>query len=250
MGTAYISCIQYCCPVAHYMPKSFVATRMATGAAQAVHVVCLDGDLLLQAVGNGKEGLLLVSSQVLAKASTSFSRLPKLRCRPATQPCASTNQVRVTEDDEDALLMICNILHGRKHRLPETLPLDVLKEIALSCARHKLMDALSAWSLKWLTHVWITAEGKNIYTIIAIALDLGFSPALDENNAYRSFNLFRSVDQRIAGADCVTIDFSPILKTNSSCRWLRLSKNTDNDECCCGSSKCFVGCILHITRIP
>lgn len=186
---------------------------MAISAAQAVHIVCPDGDLLLQVVRKGNEGLLLVSSQVLAKASTSFSRLPELRCRPATQPFASMNEVKVTEDDENALLMICNILHGRKHRVPDTLSLDVLKEIASSCARHKLMDALSAWSLRWLTHAWITAAAKDVCTVIAITLDLGFLPALDKHKTFRSFSLLQSVNQRNAG---VTMPQSPFICFNAN----------------------------------
>jgi hypothetical protein len=43
--------------------------------AQKVNIICPEGDILLRGAHKGSKDLLLVSSQVLSKASESFSKL-------------------------------------------------------------------------------------------------------------------------------------------------------------------------------
>ena len=78
---------------------------MPTPTAQPVNIICPEGDLLLRVTRKGNENLLLVSSQVLVKASGDFSRLLQLRRRPMTQPFAFTslmNELKIIDDDGDA----------------------------------------------------------------------------------------------------------------------------------------------------
>jgi hypothetical protein len=104
-----------------------------------------------------------------------------LQRRPVsiTQPFAFTNEVNLPDDDGDALLTICNILHGRSRKVPNALPLEELKEIARSCNRHQLTSVLLAWSSKWLDHAFSVAAGTELYTVFAIAVDLGVPSVLD-----------------------------------------------------------------------
>lgn len=182
---------------------------MTTPTAQPVNIICPEGDLLLRVARNGKENLLLVSSQVLIKASGNFSRLLQMRRRPTTQPFAFTSlmtELQFPDDDGDALLTICNILHGRHQEVPVALSLDTLKDIASSCNRHQLTSALLAWSSKWLDHAWSHAVGNEVYTIVAVAVDLGVSATLDKHDTCRSYKPVDIVNQDLAG---VTRLFNP-----------------------------------------
>jgi hypothetical protein len=156
---------------------------MPTPTAQPVNIICPEGDLLLRVTRKGNENLLLVSSQVLVKASGDFSRLLQLRRRSTTQPFAFTslmNELKFFDDDGDALLTICNILHGRHQEVPIALSLDALKDIASSCNRYQLASALLAWSPKWLDHALSKAVGNEVYIVVAIAVDLGLPSTLTD----------------------------------------------------------------------
>lgn len=152
--------------------------------AQKVNIICPEGDILLRGAHKGSKDLLLVSSQVLSKASESFSKLLQTRSLPTSQSYAFTNEVNFPHDDGDALLTICNILHGRNRRVPHSLPLETLKEIARSCNRHQLTEILLTWSPRWLDHAFSVAMGKEIYTVFAIAVDLGVRSIVDNSVQY------------------------------------------------------------------
>jgi hypothetical protein len=154
--------------------------------AQRVNMICPEGDILLRGTQKGSKDLLLVSSQVLSDASESFSRLLQKRVVPTTQPFAFSNEVEFPDDDGDALLTICNILHGRSQKVPSILPLEALKEIARSCNRHQLANVLLAWSSKWVDHAFSVAVRTELYTVFAIAVDLGVPLISDNPVQYRS----------------------------------------------------------------
>jgi hypothetical protein len=153
--------------------------------AQKINIICAEGDILLRGAEEGSKDLLLVSSLVLSKASDSFSKILHTPRVPKLQSFAFTNEVGLPEDDGDALLIICNILHGRDRFVPNTLPLETLTKIARSCSRHQLSNALLAWSPKWLDHAFNTAAKREIYIVIAIAMDLGIPPTRDNLTSYR-----------------------------------------------------------------
>lgn len=172
---------------------------MAISTAQKLNIVCPEGDLVLRVAHKGSEGLLLVSPQVLVKASKSFSRLLPMCRGPTSMPFAFTNEVKVPDDDADALLTICNILHGRNQQIPDTLSLDALREIALSSNRHQLTSVLLPWSSKWLDHALSNAVGNEVYTVVAIAVDLGVSSTLRIHDTCRPYKPFGVVDPDRAG---------------------------------------------------
>ena len=154
--------------------------------AQKINIICAEGDILLRGAEEGSQDLLLVSSLVLSKASDSFSKILHTPRVPKLQSFAFTNEVRLPEDDGDALFIICNILHGRDRFVPKTLPLETLTKVARSCSKHQLSNALLAWSPKWLDHAFNTAAKKEMYIAIAIAMDLGIPPTRDNLTSYRS----------------------------------------------------------------
>lgn len=174
---------------------------MALPTAQTVNIICPEGDLLLRVIRKGSESLLLVSTRVLVDASKSFSSLLQMHCRPITQTFTLTNELKLLDDDGDAMLTICNILHGHDQEVPIALSIDALKNVASSCNRYQLTNALSAWSSKWLDHALSKAGETEVYTVIAIAVDLGYSSTLVKHDAQRSY-IYRplgTVDHNLAG---------------------------------------------------
>ncbi len=169
--------------------------------AQTVDIICPDGDLVLRVSGKGREGLLLVSSRTLVEASESFSKLLQKRRRGrAPVEFSFTNELSVP-DDREALLAICNILHGHHERVPHALNLNVLKEIAQSCNRHQLTEVLSTWIKKWLDRALCDARGDESYTVAAIALDLGVSSALGRHACWPSEGPAGRTEETVGGCE-------------------------------------------------
>lgn len=228
---------------------------MPTPTAQLVNIICPEGDLLLRVTRKGNENLLLVSSQVLVKASGDFSRLLQLRRRSMTQPFAFTslmNELKIFDDDGDALLTICNILHGRHQEVPIALSLDALKDVASSCNRYQLASALLAWSPKWLDHALSKAVGNEVYIVVAIAMDLGFPSTLVKHDTHRSYTYrpLDIMDRNLAGVTGLLYSF-PIFsaKLIDERRWPPLPKDTANAKSCRSAPKLFPGHVPRVARL-
>jgi hypothetical protein len=172
---------------------------MALLTAQKVNIVCPEGDVLLRGAEEGNKDLLLVSSRVLTRASDSFSKILHTPRVPKLGPFAFTNEVKLPEDDVDTLLIICNILHGRNRFVPDILPLEMLVKVARSCSRHQLSNALLAWSPKWLDHASSITGEKEIYIVLAVALDLGITPTRDKLISSRSNRPVSVAEENLTG---------------------------------------------------
>jgi len=173
---------------------------MGLFTAQKINIICPEGDVLLRGAEQGSKDLLLVSSLVLSKASESLSKMVHAPRVPKSRSFVFTNEIKLPEDDGDALLIICNILHGRNRYVPNILPLQSLIEVARSCSRHQLSSALLAWSPKWLDHAFDIAPKKEIYIVIAIAMDLGIPSTRDKLISCRSHQPVSVAEQNLLGA--------------------------------------------------
>lgn len=228
---------------------------MPMPTAQAVSIICPEGDLLLRVARKGNENLLLVSSRVLIEASGDFSRLLQLHRRPMAQPFAFTSpmdELKVSEDDGDALLTICNILHGRHQEVPMALSLHALKDIASSCNKYQLTKFLSAWSAKWVHHAMSKAVEYEVYIVVAIAMDLGISSTLVKHDTYRSSTSrpLCVMDQDLAGVIAPLYDFPSFLeKLIDEFRWPPLPENTANAKSCRSASKLFPGHVPRFAKV-
>jgi hypothetical protein len=167
--------------------------------AQKINIICAEGDVLLRGTEEGSKDLLLVSSLVLSKASESLSKILHTPRAPKLRSFAFTNEVRLPEDDGDALFIICNILHGRDQFVPDILPLEILVKVAQSCSRHQLSNHLLTWSPRWLDHAFEIAAEKEIYVVIATALDLGICPTHEKLNPCRSHRPVSVAEQDLTG---------------------------------------------------
>lgn len=232
---------------------------MLTSTAQPVNIICAEGDLLLRTTRKGNENLLLVCSQVMINASGNFSGLLRSRRRPMTQPFAFTsplNELRLSEDDGDAMLMICNILHGHDQDVPAVISLDTLKSIASSCNRHQLTGALSAWSTRWVNQALSNAVEDEVYTVVAIALDLGVStfPTMHDERQSHAPSLRGMDDRSLAGVTWPLYTFSVSLtKLTYISRWLSLPTDADDAESCSRTSELLLGhvlCFAEVQRRP
>ena len=165
-------------------------TDMAARKAQAVHMIDPEGDLLIRVNRKGDDGdeLLLVSSEILAKASKRFSRMLEIPRQHVAGPIAFTNELNMTGDDGDALLTACNILHERNDRVSDTLGLKELEGIAGLSAKYELAHSLFPRISKWLTHAYHTTEKEDAHIIQAVAKNAGISLYLTENHTCWSYD--------------------------------------------------------------
>jgi hypothetical protein len=153
---------------------------MELPTARKVNIICSEGDVLLQGAEQGTADLLLVSSHVLSKASESLAEILRTPQMPQGQSLPTIREITLPRDSLDALLIICNILHGRDQHVPETMPLNKLKAVAQSCSRHQLTEPLRAWSPRWLDYTSGVASKNERYVIITLAVDFGVHPPRNE----------------------------------------------------------------------
>ena len=153
--------------------------------ARKVNIICSEGDVLLRGAEQGNGDLLLVSSHVLSKASENLSEILRIPQMPKVRSFATTREVTLPRDSLDALLIICNVLHGHDRHVPDTIPLDMLKAVAQSCSRHQLTKALCAWSPRWLNYASGVASKNERHVIIALAVDFGVHLPRSEPASWR-----------------------------------------------------------------
>lgn len=172
---------------------------MELPTARKVNIICSVGDVLLHGAEQGNGDLLLVSSHVLSKASESLSEILRIPRMPQGQSLPTIREITLPRDSLDALLIICNILHGRNRHVPETMPLDKLKAVAQSCSRHQLTMSLLAWSPRWLNHASGVVSKNERYVIIALAVDFGVHPPQSEPVLWQPCQSPGTIDHYLAG---------------------------------------------------
>lgn len=159
----------------------------------------------------------------MSKASESFSKLLQTRTLPTSQSFAFTNEIRLPDDDGDALLTICNILHGRNRQVPDSLALEGLKEIARSCNRHQLHCFRNRCGPR------CPFDPRRFCPVSVLqAVPYPGSCRCDWNSSHSLCYLARLTKRR---------------------RWVSLPKDKSYVESRCGSSKLYVGHVLHITKV-
>lgn len=110
-----------------------------------------DGDLLAAATWQDERIVFKISSTVLANASPVWKKFifppfPKL-------PDAENEtdvQLDFTEDDPDALLLLFRIAHLQFTKIPLTLKLDILLQVAVLCDQYDCVRLVSPWVEGWL----------------------------------------------------------------------------------------------------
>jgi hypothetical protein len=110
-----------------------------------------DGDILAAATWQNERIVFKVSSTVLANASPVrkkfiFPPFPKM---PHAEN-ESDVQLDFTEDDPDALLLLFRIAYLRFTKIPLTLDLDILLQVAVLCDQYDCVGLVYPWVEGWM----------------------------------------------------------------------------------------------------
>jgi hypothetical protein len=102
---------------------------------------------------------LRVSKQVLSMASHILrKRLATLPHQDQLPPDAPEPALTLTNEDGDALLLLCNILHLRNDRLPPKIPSDLLYRLALQAEKLKCSVAVGRATVQWFDRIFHAKE--------------------------------------------------------------------------------------------
>lgn len=142
-------------------------------AAEKIHIICPDGNLTVRIVDR-QDTILLVSSEVLAKASPVFARRIE-NLQTGRDPCLASKQIDLAGDGGDAVLTIFNVLHGHISKVPDALPLHLLEQVAECSAKYELADALARWGPKWLSRASSKIERADMPKVSDIISRSGMS---------------------------------------------------------------------------
>lgn len=146
---------------------------MAT--SQTINIIDPGGDLIVRITVDRRDESLLVSSKILEMASKTMAKKIKALNTANIIPYASAKELDMTADDGDAILTICNILHGRKQEIPTKISLHLLESIAHCYAKYGFADAVSSWGCTWLAAMRHEIAKPNALKIRQIILDMHVS---------------------------------------------------------------------------
>ena len=109
-------------------------------------------DLVLEVTGQEGAIDLCVSSKALSLASSVFDKMLSSRFKEGISQIEGSGRKRIPlpEDDGDALLSICLVVHHRLSELAEALSPRVVLEIASVSEKYDFTDTLRHWSTVWI----------------------------------------------------------------------------------------------------
>ena len=103
-------------------------------------------------IGNSEfTKVLRVSSKVLSLASPVFKALfsPKFSEGTALSISQAVPEIRLPDDDPEAMQLILHILHHGKNA-PGILRIELLEKVAVLCDKYDIVKIFAAWSDLWL----------------------------------------------------------------------------------------------------
>lgn len=110
-----------------------------------------EGDVILE-VGKSKTGLL-VASKVLSLASPVFEAMFKPHFKEGIQKRVRLKKpltIPLPEDDAEAFLLFCNVIHYRSHQIHEEPSPLCLGNLALICDKYQCASPMVAYGALWL----------------------------------------------------------------------------------------------------
>lgn len=114
-----------------------------------------NGDVIL-VVGTENPKSILVSSKILTLASPVFAKMlgPNfLEGHELSDRGTQPYELRLPEDDAEAIIHICHLLHFqcKVDDFSNHLTLSLFEKVALLCDKYNCASALSPWSRVWLS---------------------------------------------------------------------------------------------------
>jgi hypothetical protein len=141
-----------------------------------VNAVDPDGDIILELTRPDGKSHLLVSSKVLALASPVFARMFKSQFKEGLSNNSSTSEaprvIQLSDDDEEAFIFLCNLLHYRRSNVPLKLTVDCLSNLAIICDKWDLTPAVAPFAESWIQGVACPdRKARNKLFSVAYVLD-------------------------------------------------------------------------------
>ncbi|KAF2135471.1 uncharacterized protein K452DRAFT_239296 [Aplosporella prunicola CBS 121167] len=134
------------------------------------------GDLILQV----EDECISVSSKVLSLVSPVFEAMMKPNFKEGIelQTVKSTQStISLHEDDIEALIIFCKVIHHRAHEIPQVPSPSCLEKLAYICDKYQCTGSMRAYGTLWLQRNFqeIPSEDLNRLLLFAYVLDLSKS---------------------------------------------------------------------------
>jgi hypothetical protein len=143
----------------------------------ATPIVTIDpeGDIAIELSRGEDKVQLRVSSKVLSLASSVFARMFKSKFREG-QSLSNANStglvvIPLTDEDEDAFTLLCNILHFRMSVIAQTPSLSCLLNLATICDKWDFTEAITPITEQWLrdTDLSEEASSETLHKLLLVA---------------------------------------------------------------------------------
>lgn len=120
---------------------------------------------------------LLVSSKVLSLASPVFEAMFKPHFTEGTQLQTKKDQpltVPLSEDNVDALILLCNVVHYRSQEIPLLPGPSCLENLAVVCDKYQCTASIASHVTLWLQRELqeLSSDDLNRLLLVAYVLDL------------------------------------------------------------------------------
>lgn len=131
------------------------------------------GDIVLEL---GKERLL-VSSKALTLASPVFEAMFKPTFKEGIQSHQNScdpSIIPLPEDDAEAFILLCKVVHHRAHEIPQEPGIPCLENLAFICDKYQCSAAVAYHGIVWLQRLLRDAGAKDLNRLLLLAyvLDL------------------------------------------------------------------------------
>lgn len=107
-----------------------------------------DGDVILEASMKENKRRFRVSSKVFSLASPVLRKMFHSAFKEATElrDAAFPGCIELSDDDAEALFIVCNALHYRMDTVPEILPAETLVKVSILSDKCDIRASLRGWS--------------------------------------------------------------------------------------------------------
>ncbi|KAF5006467.1 hypothetical protein FDECE_7154 [Fusarium decemcellulare] len=106
-----------------------------------------DGDVIL--IAGPEKKMLKVHSQCLCAASRVFDTMLSPRWRKGEMSSEDPLEVDLSEDDADAIRLVCLVVHHRCNEIPENLTPEELLQVAIVVEKYLLTTAFQYVRARW-----------------------------------------------------------------------------------------------------
>lgn len=111
-----------------------------------------DGDVILGTNLPADKRRFRVSSKVLSLASPVLRKMFHSQFKEALllREAASPVEIELSDDDGEALLVVCSTLHYRTDTMLEALPIETLVKVSILSDKYDMSAGLHGWSSTWI----------------------------------------------------------------------------------------------------